>query len=220
MTMKAELYFSYRSPYSYLGAKRYREMTEHHDLEIEVRPVFPIAIRDPEFFQRESPLWIPYLMNDIARVAEFTGQPLRPPRPDPIVIQKPPEGETRPRIAKDQPLIRPITFLGVEAARRGRGLAFAEAASATIWGGVENWNEPATLAETAARAGLDLEDMQAAIDRNEASYEAEVGANQAALEAAGHWGVPTLVFEGEPFFGQDRTELALWRMRGKGLKAR
>ena len=34
----------------------------------------------------------------------------------------------------------------------------------------------------------------------------EIEANQASLEAAGHWGVPTMVFQGEPFFGQDRID--------------
>ena len=48
----------------------------------------------------------------------------------------------------------------------------------------------------------------------------EIAANQTALEQAGHWGVPTLVFDGEPFFGQDRIELALWRMQQKGLEGR
>ena len=52
------------------------------------------------------------------------------------------------------------------------------------------------------------------------ALDAEVAANQAALEAAGHWGVPTLVFEGEPFFGQDRIDLALWRMQQADLRER
>ena len=43
---------------------------------------------------------------------------------------------------------------------------------------------------------------------------------QKALEEAGHWGVPTLVFEGEPFFGQDRVDMAKWRLEQKGLAAR
>ena len=50
--------------------------------------------------------------------------------------------------------------------------------------------------------------------------DAEIEANQDALEAAGHWGVPTLVFEGEPFFGQDRFDMAKWRMEQKGLTKR
>jgi 2-hydroxychromene-2-carboxylate isomerase len=37
------------------------------------------------------------------------------------------------------------------------------------------------------------------------------------LDEAGHWGVPTLVFEGEPFFGQDRIETLRWRLDQVGL---
>jgi 2-hydroxychromene-2-carboxylate isomerase len=33
-------------------------------------------------------------------------------------------------------------------------------------------------------------------------------------------GVPTFVFENEPFFGQDRIDLLIWRMKGKGLTRR
>jgi len=29
--------------------------------------------------------------------------------------------------------------------------------------------------------------------------------------------VPTLVFDGEPFFGQDRFELLVWRLEQRGL---
>jgi 2-hydroxychromene-2-carboxylate isomerase len=32
--------------------------------------------------------------------------------------------------------------------------------------------------------------------------------------------VPTLVFDGEPFFGQDRIAMAQWRMVQKGLEKR
>ena len=52
------------------------------------------------------------------------------------------------------------------------------------------------------------------------ALDTEIASNQAALEAAGHWGVPTLVFDGEPFFGQDRIDMALWRMAQKGLTKR
>jgi 2-hydroxychromene-2-carboxylate isomerase len=38
--------------------------------------------------------------------------------------------------------------------------------------------------------------------------------------ASGHWGVPTFVFENEPFFGQDRIELLIWRMEARGLTRR
>ena len=51
-------------------------------------------------------------------------------------------------------------------------------------------------------------------------HDAVIAENQHALEAAGHWGVPTMVFAGEPFFGQDRIELLVWRMQQHGLSRR
>ena len=44
-----------------------------------------------------------------------------------------------------------------------------------------------------------------------------VEANQTAQRAGGHYGVPLMVFEGEPFFGQDRFDQFKWRMEQKGL---
>jgi len=41
-----------------------------------------------------------------------------------------------------------------------------------------------------------------------------------ALAAAGHWGVPTFVFEGEPFFGEDRIDTLRWRLGKNGLQRR
>ena len=48
--------------------------------------------------------------------------------------------------------------------------------------------------------------------------EANIAANQVAHEAAGHWGVPTMAFRGEPFFGQDRLDVLLWRLKQNGLR--
>lgn len=213
--LSADLYFSFRSPYSYLAIGKYRQIAGAYDLTINLRPVYPIAIRDPGFFERESPLWLPYLIRDIRRVAEYNDLPLALPQPDPIVMNL----QTR-EIAAEQPLIRPITYLGVEAARQGRGVEFADEVSSMIWGGVENWNSDENMTAACERAGLVLSDLQSAVDGNAAGYEAEIAANDAALEKSGHWGVPTLVFQDEPFFGQDRIDIALWRMKQAGLLAK
>ncbi|MEM7299679.1 MAG: DsbA family protein [Pseudomonadota bacterium] len=215
MTLEADLYFSFRSPYSYLAIGRYRAMVQEHDLKLRLKTVFPIAIRDPGFFEREDPQWLPYLVRDIARVAQFQGLPIALPQPDPVNMDL----RTR-EISDDQPLIRPISYLGVEAERRGKGLAFAAEAAGLIWGGTKDWNKDEILGPACARCDLDLDDMRASIAADEASYEAEIEANQAALENAGHWGVPTLVFESEPFFGQDRIEMVLWRLKQRGLTSR
>ena len=215
MTLSADVYFSYRSPYSYLAAARYVQMVEDYDLTINLRVVWPIAVRDPGFFERENPQWLSYLMKDIIRVAQFTGQPIGMPNPDPIIQNM----ATR-EIAAEQPLIGRISQLGVVAQRRGAGLTFAKVVSSMIWGGVANWNSDENLTAAALEAGLSLPGLQAEIDADTPGIVAEIEANQGALEKAGHWGVPTLVFEGEPFFGQDRINLAIWRMQQKGLSKR
>ncbi|WP_086607781.1 DsbA family protein [Erythrobacter donghaensis] len=215
MTLQADLFFSFRSPYSYLAVGRYRAMAEAYDLAITLRPVYPLAIRQPDFFERNHPNWLGYTLRDVLRVAQFEGIAFGAPRPDPIVQDL----MTR-TIAAEQPHIYRITRLGQAAARRGKGLAFAHEAAQLIWGGAEGWHEGEHLARAAARAGLDLAELDAEATAEAEALDAEIAANQAALEAAGHWGVPTLVFGGEPFFGQDRIAMAQWRMEQKGLVRR
>ena len=60
-----------------------------YDLDLRVRPVLPLAIRTPEFFERVHPLWPPYLMRDTTRIAESLGIPYGWPRPDPVVQEFP-----------------------------------------------------------------------------------------------------------------------------------
>ena len=215
MTLTADLYFSFRSPYSFLSIGRYRAMAEEYDLDIALRPVYPLAIRQPDFFERNHPNWMAYTVRDMMRVAQFHGIAFGPPRPDPIV-QNPATRE----IAAEQPYIRRVTRMGQAAARRGRGLIFAHEAGQLIWGGQEGWHEGDHLAGALTRAGLDAREIVAEVEAQGDELDAEIAANQDALEAAGHWGVPTLVFENEPFFGQDRIEMAQWRMEQKGLAKR
>jgi 2-hydroxychromene-2-carboxylate isomerase len=215
LTLRADLYWSFRSPYSWLAIDRYRAMVDAYDLEIDLKPVYPLAIRQPDFFERNHPNWLAYTFRDVVRLAQFHSIPLAAPRPDPIVQDL----RTR-QIAAEQPHIFRLVRLGQAAARRGRGLAFCAEVARLIWGGTENWHEGDHLASAAARAGLDLAELEAEAVAEANTLDAEVAANQAALEAAGHWGVPTLVFQGEPFFGQDRIDVAFWRMQQAGLTSR
>lgn len=120
-----------------------------------------------------------------------------------------------------QPYIHRLTHLGVAAVQRGRGLAFLDEVSRTIWGGeVDNWHEGDHLAQAAGRAGLDFAELAAAVDADPTPFAAVVEENQTAQRAAGHWGVPMMVFNGEPFFGQDRFDQLKWRMETQGLRRR
>jgi 2-hydroxychromene-2-carboxylate isomerase len=210
-----DVFWSFRSPYSYLATGRLVELHSRYAFDVQVRPVLPLAVRTPDFFQRANPLFPRYLIRDVLRLGEFHGIPIRWPRPDPVVMNS--DGS----YPADQPYIHRLTRLGVAAAERGRGLPFLDEVSKIIWdGSIEGWHEGAHLSAAAERAGLDLAELDAQIENDPQHFSDAIDRNQEALEAAGHWGVPTMVFEGEPFFGQDRLDLLLWRLEKAGVRER
>jgi 2-hydroxychromene-2-carboxylate isomerase len=216
MSLSYDLYWSFRSPYSYLVTPRLVALEREFDVACNVRVVHPIAVRQPEFFDNNDPLWFSYFMRDVFRSAEYVGLPLRWPTPDPV-YRDPATG----KYPKEQPHIHRLSRLGVAATERGRGLAFLDEVSRTVWGGeVVNWHEGDHIARAAERAGLDLAEMDAAIATDPNRYEAIIAKNQDDQRVGGHYGVPLMVFDGEPFFGQDRFGMLKWRMLQKGLKPR
>ena len=84
MTLSYDLYWSFRSPYSYMVVPRLMALEAEYDVACNVRPVYPLAVRTPEFFETRDPLWTPYFMTDVFREAAFLGLPFRWPRPDPV----------------------------------------------------------------------------------------------------------------------------------------
>ncbi len=92
--------------------------------------------------------------------------------------------------------------------------------SGVIFGGVRDWHLGDHLARAAESAGLNLAKLDSEIERDADRYEAAIAENEAAQKNAGHWGVPLMVFKGEPFFGQDRFDLLRWRMQQNGLTRR
>ena len=51
-------------------------------------------------------------------------------------------------------------------------------------------------------------------------FDALIARNEDAQRTSGHWGTPLLVFDGEPFFGQDRVAMCRWRMQERGVLPR
>ena len=216
MTLAIDLFWSFRSPYSYLATPRLLEMTQEYDLVVNVRPVYPLAVRSGAFFSQVNPLWIPYLMRDTIRIAEMLGLPYRWPRPDPVVVDPTTRAAT-----PNQPYIHRLTRLGCAAAEAGYGLTFLREISHTIWSGtIDDWQEGDHLANASARAGIELAVLDRRISAMPETYEAIIQENQKAHLASGHWGVPTMAFQGEPFFGQDRLDVLLWRLKQRGLRRR
>lgn len=208
-----DVYWSFRSPYSYLATPEMERLMEDYDVDVNLRVVLPVAIRTKKtLFDASDRKPALYIVMDSARRAEFLGMPMHfPPKPDPVT-----QDYQTFKVAEDQPLIMRLVKLGVEAQRRGKGVAFAKEVSHLIYGGTQNWDQGDHLQKATDAAGLDLSSMdQAIIDGD---HLAEIDRNHQALEKAGHWGVPTMVVRDEPFFGQDRMDTLRWRLNQLGLK--
>ena len=216
--LEVDVYWSFRSPWSYLATPRLREWQERYLLKVNLRVVYPIAIRTPEFFDQVQPQWFSYFGKDVRRVAEFLNLPFVFPKPDPVIQLVDEEG--RRHTAPEQPYIHRLSWLGVLAEEMGAGIEFADEVSSLIWGGTKDWDQGDHMMKAAARAGLDLSSMEQRLQPETDRLEAEIVKNQADHHLVGHWGVPTCAFEGEPFFGQDRLDVLLWRLQRSGLTER
>ena len=207
-----DVYWSFRSPYSYLATPGMLRLREDYDVEVNLRVVLPIAVRAPELlFNPQNARRTRYILVDWVRRAQELGVPHEWPSPDPVV-----QDLSTMEIAEEQPYVYRLSSLGVEAQRQGRGIDFAAEVSALLFGGTKDWHLGEHLAGAASRAGLDLASMEAAIEG--ADHLEEIEANQATLDAIGGWGVPSLVFNDELFFGQDRVDTLRWRLDQHGLK--
>ena len=212
MTEPVDVYWSFRSPYSYLATPELLQLREDYNVKVNLRVVLPIAVRSKKaLFDPNNMKPVKYIILDSLRRAQFLGIPMGFPRPDPIV-----QDMQTFQLAEEQPYIFRLSQLGVEAQRQGKGIDFAANVSALIFGGTENWDKGDHLTKAASEAGLNLAEMETAVAKG--NHREEVEANHAALEAAGHWGVPTMVLRNEPFFGQDRIDTLRWRLDKYGLE--
>ncbi len=211
MSEPVDVFWSFRSPYSYLVTPDLLKLEEDYDVEVRLRVVFPIAIRTKAtLFNKENRKPAMYIVMDSFRRAEFLELPFAWPNPDPIVQNF----ETL-EVSEEQPYIYRLSSLGVEAERQGKGIEFAAAVSRMIFGGTEGWDQGDHLANAANSVGLDLAAMDAAIA--DGDHLDAIEKNHEDLEAIGHWGVPTMAVRGEPFFGQDRMETLRWRLDKLGV---
>jgi 2-hydroxychromene-2-carboxylate isomerase len=216
MSQQLDLYYTMRSPYCYLATPTLFAWVAKYDLQVHLKPVYPLAVSDPTFFERVNPLWPPYVAKDTARTAKRLNIPFRWPRPDPIVQDM----QTR-EVASEQPHIRRLTRLAQLAAEQSRGLDYVTAVSALLYNPkVDGWNTGDLLHTTLAHIGMDLADMDATATAQAERLDAQMLANREAQLASGHWGAPLMVVGDEIFFGQDRLDDLFWHLQHLGLQER
>ena len=213
--MKIDLYFSYRSPYSYLILPRMLKLKEEYDIEINFKVVYPIAIRMPEWFEGKNIFtYFFFKMIDMRRQAKKLGVPFTTKlKPDPIR-----QNIMTGKISSHQPYIFDICHLGQMAQMKGVGMEFAFEVSSLIFGGVENWNTDENLSEATKKVGLDLNQLKESVRVHEEEIIGQIKQNQVDQLNAGHHGVPLTVIGDKYFFGQDQFDKIMETLLELGLK--
>ena len=212
--LKLDFYFSVRSPYSYLILPRIMMLRDKHNVDVNFKLVYPIAIRMPEFFEKKNFFtYFLWKMIDMKFKARRLGMKMVfPMRPDPI------QQNTRTgRISDHQPYIFGICHF-LQAVEKEKQLDFALEASKCIFGGVKDWHTDESIIKMTSKLGLDFNKIKQRVLEDKDKLIDEIKKNQEDQLKAGHHGVPLSVFKDKFFFGQDKFNDLLKELRKHGLK--
>ncbi|NMO21114.1 2-hydroxychromene-2-carboxylate isomerase [Pyxidicoccus fallax] len=188
--------FDYLSPYAYLAWTRMPALAARHGRAVEPVPVLLAGLLNA--LGSVGPAEIPpkrvYVFKHTFRIAHEFGVPLTPPPSHPF---------------------NPLLALRVTAAvedweARGR---LVSALYASAWGGGKGAETPEAVAAAIQAAGLDAPALLAAAQTPEVKD--RVRRNTEEVLAAGGFGVPTILADGEVFFGVDSLGHLEWFLRGE-----
>jgi 2-hydroxychromene-2-carboxylate isomerase len=176
-------YFSFRSPYSWLATERLESELGDLGVEIARLPVYPT----PELFPNDPaamPDKVAYTVQDVRRLARERGLTVRFPSP-----------------ADPDWSVSHAAFLGAE--RQGLGHRFMlEVFRKRFCEGLD-LGEDDVIADAARRAGLDPDAILSAAHSEELRAEASAGW-RLAMARDRIFGVPSFVYAGKLYWGQDR----------------
>ena len=179
-----DMFFSLRSPYSYLAMMRAPKLAEQWQAKIELRPILPMVMRSLPV-PREKRL---YIVRDCKREAERFGLPF---------------GKIEDPLGAG--VERGLAILCRAICER-KGIEFAKSFLSGVWAEGVNAASDAGLRAITERAGLDWSFAQDAMADD--GWRARVEANRAELFGLGLWGVPSFRVGERSTFGQDR----LWQV--------
>lgn len=180
-------YFAYNSPYSFLANTRLARELAPIAVELEYKPVYsPRTAGGPDF---NSPK-LKYLFADVLRFADSYGLRLNP---GPFANSK-------------------KACLGFFYAQdKGRRRAYHDAVCNARWLEGKDIGQDATLGEIGAQAGLDPQQLLAAL--HDPGYEAALQRSNEDAAADEVFGFPFFVYAAQKFWGNDRIE---WLVRELG----
>ncbi len=185
--LACEMWFSFRSPYSYIAIEQIERVLG--DVPLQLRPVMPIAMRGVKLPMVKTL----YIVRDAKREADRQGIPF---------------GELCDPVGRGA---ENCIALAYWAEQRGRQLAFAKSAMRGIWAEARDMTEYVDLRYVVERAELPWAEAKDALGAPEALKWAQ--ANVADLAVIGLWGVPSVRCGEVVAWGQDRLPLLADRLR-------
>ena len=205
---QVDIYWSVQSAYCYFLNNRMQELAVRADVDVHLKLVRPGVLRLPDRYRDRSAMEMAYFDADTDRTAAYLDLPYALPRPSPVEFL--PDcwvaAPEQPRIDKIQRLLMAVNELG-------GGLAFVDCLSRILWNGeVDGWDQGDHLEEALMAAEVDRAEVHRLVEEEAERLDAKVIQNEQDMYAAGHWGVPLMVYRGEAFYGQDRFDQLLWRI--------
>lgn len=191
-------YFDFSSPYSYIASEWIGALAARHGRTVRWHAVLLGATFQAA--ELKSPVSHPikreYSMLDFERSARFAGVPLTMPQPFPIATQN-----------------AARLFWWLDAQNESRAIAWARHALRAYFTRGVNLGDPPALAALSQEFGL-LQGEGEAVWSDPAWKDRLKQANEQAI-AAGVFGAPFFVIDGEPFWGNDRrAQMERWLEKG------
>lgn len=184
-----ELWYSFRSPYSYLALERIEETLRGLPATLQLRPVLPMIERGMPL----APIKRMYIARDAKREADTLGIPFG--------NLCDPAG----RAVEHCLAIAPL------AAAEGKALPFARSVMRGVWAEARDLSEYVDLRRVVERAGLSWDAAKAALKDPAGAQAAATAADD--LAVIGLWGVPSMRAGEFVGWGQDRLPLLADRLR-------
>lgn len=184
-------YFSFVSLWSYIGCAAFEALVQRHDAQVVYKPIdlhavfhasggLPVSQRPP---QRQA-----YRFVEMQRWAALRGIPL---------VLKPRHHPANPELGHRMLLAALAQGQDVQ--------AFVREALQVLWVHDRNIEDPQVMVAVADAAGLDGVALRAQAD--DPAIHAQVQALTKEAVAGQVFGTPFYVYQGEPFWGQDRLDL-------------
>jgi 2-hydroxychromene-2-carboxylate isomerase len=125
---------------------------------------------------------------------------------------------------EEQSNVRFLCRTAVASADIGKGWEYLNEVMRLLWNGQKiHWDQDNLKSVRAAieAAGISA-DLIADVEANGDKYDEMIQKNMDLQETndCHHVGVPCFVFRNEPFFGQDRIDMLIWRLKQYGLTER